>query len=262
MLYYSNMSNWSYQALRDVSLGLLVGLLSGLFGIGGGIVLVPLLVLILKTAQKSAQATSLVVVAFSAVLGAVTYGVEGSVFWQGVPLLILGGLVGTWAGSNLVRRTPDKLLTLGFGILLIVVAIQIGLDAWLTSPSAPVPVNSVTALGYLAAGLAMGFFSVFFGLGGGVIVVPLLIGVFGFSQQLAAGTSLTVMIPVTLLGALRLTSAGFTNWGQGIRIGSVAAFSAIGGALLALATDPSALQIAFAAVLIFAGAQMIWRARK
>ena len=98
--------------------------------------------------------------------------------------------------------------------------------------------------------------------GGGVVVVPLLIGVFGFSQQLAAGTSLAVMIPVTLLGALRLTSAGFTNWGQGIRIGSVSAFSAIGGALLALATDPSALQTAFAAVLIFAGAQMIWRARK
>ena len=262
MLYYSNMSNWSYQALRDVGLGLLVGLLSGLFGIGGGIVLVPLLVLVFKAAQKNAQATSLVVVAFSAVLGAVTYAVGGSVFWQAVPLLIAGGLGGTWAGSNLVKKTPDRFLTLGFGILLILVAVQIGFDAWLVATAAPVAVSLTTALGYLAAGLAMGFFSVFFGVGGGVVVVPLLISVFGFTQQLAAGTSLAVMIPVTLLGALRLTSGGFTNWGQGVRIGSVAAFSAVAGASLALATEPSALQTAFAVVLIFAGAQMIWKARK
>ena len=256
------MSNWSYQALRDVGLGLVVGMLSGLFGIGGGIVLVPILVLFFKVVQKKAQATSLVVVAFSAVLGAITYAVGGSIFWQAVPLLIAGGLVGTWFGSNLVRKTPDRFLTLGFGIILILVAVQIGFEAWQISTVVPLAVNSATSLGYLAAGLAMGFFSVFFGVGGGVVVVPLLIGVFGFTQQLAAGTSLAVMIPVTLLGAFRLTSGGFTNWGQGVRIGSVAAFSAVAGASLALATDPSALQTAFAVVLIFAGAQMVWRSRK
>lgn len=262
MLYYNNMSNWSYHALRDVGLGILVGLMSGLFGIGGGIILVPLLVLLFKTLQKSAQATSLVVVAFSAVLGAITYGLGGSIFWAAVPLLIAGGLLGTWAGSNLVKKTPDRILTFGFGLLLIGVAIQIGFDAWLSVPTAVASVSLVSAFGYLAAGLAMGFFSVFFGVGGGVIVVPLLVGLFDFSQQLAAGTSLAVMIPVALLGAWRLSAAGFTDWGQGVRIGVVAAFSAVGGATLALASDSSALQTGFAALLVFAGSQMIWRARK
>lgn len=236
--------------------------MSGLFGIGGGIVLVPLLVLLLKTAQKKAQATSLVVVAFSAVLGAITYTVGDSVFWQAVPLLIAGGLLGTWLGSNLVRRTPDRFLTLGFGTLLILVAVQIGFDAWLSAASAPLPVSTASAFGYLAAGLAMGFFSVFFGVGGGIVVIPILVGLFGFSQQLAAGTSLTVMIPVTLLGAVRLTAGGFTNWAQGIRIGSVSAISAVLGASLALVSDPGVLQTAFSAVLVFAGAQMVWRVRK
>lgn len=62
------------RSLINVSLaiGLLVGMTAGLFGVGGGIILVPLLVLLFKTDQKKAQATSLVVVSLSAVTGATT----------------------------------------------------------------------------------------------------------------------------------------------------------------------------------------------
>jgi uncharacterized membrane protein YfcA len=107
----------------------------------------------------------------------------------------------------------------------------------------------------------MGLLSSFLGVGGGIIVIPILITLFGFTPQLAAGTSLVVMIPIVLLGALRLTKGGFTNWAQGVRIGIPAALAAIGGAALALATQPAIVQIAFAILLVLAGAQMIWRAR-
>lgn len=262
MVYYNNMSNRSYRTIRDVAMGLLVGLLSGLFGVGGGIVLVPLLVLLFKTEQKRAQATSLVVVALSSLSGAVTYSISGTVNWLSVPLLIAGGVVGTLIGTALVRKINDRWLKLGFGILLLVVAGRFFFEAFVPTQAQLAEFGVLTAIGYLAAGFAMGLLSSFLGVGGGVVVIPMLVGLFGFAQQLAAGTALVVMMPLTLLGAWRLSKAGFTDWGQGLRIGAAAAVAAVGGASLALVSQPSALQFGFALLLVLAGAQMIWKALK
>lgn len=246
--------------LRDLALGVLVGLFSGLFGVGGGIILVPILVLVFHVAQKRAQATSLVMVAIAASTGALTYALGNSVAWLPAIPLALGGVVGTWLGTRFVRRTPDRWLQIGFAVLLVIAAIRMlwgGFDGQTFELS---HFNALTALGYLVAGLAMGLLSAFMGVGGGVIVIPILVTFFGFSQQLAAGTSLAVMIPIALLGAVRLTRSGHTDWPQGSRIGIGAAAGAVGGASLALATSGSVLQVGFAAVLLFAAAQMIRKA--
>jgi uncharacterized membrane protein YfcA len=246
---------------KDIAIGAVTGLTSGLFGVGGGIILVPILVILFKVNQHKAQATSLVVVALAAVTGAMTYALADSVAWLAVPFLIAGGLVGTLLGTIAVKKVKDRILKLVFGIFLVFVAIRITIQSLdstaLTTASAGLEFGPI----YLLVGLAMGLLSSFLGVGGGIIVIPILITVFGFTPQLAAGTSLVVMIPIVLLGALRLTKGGFTNWGQGVRIGIPAAISAIGGAALALATQPAIVQIAFAILLVLAGAQMIWRAR-
>ena len=246
---------------KDIAIGAVTGLTSGLFGVGGGIILVPILVILFKVNQHKAQATSLVVVALAAVTGAMTYALADSVAWLAVPFLIAGGLVGTLLGTIAVKKVKDRILKLVFGIFLVFVAIRIAVQSLdstaLTNASAGLEIGPI----YLLVGLAMGLLSSFLGVGGGIIVIPILITVFGFTPQLAAGTSLVVMIPIVLLGALRLTKGGFTNWGQGVRIGIPAAISAIGGAALALATQPAIVQIAFAILLVLAGAQMIWRAR-
>lgn len=260
MLYYSNVSESRSPIIRDVAIGLLVGFTSGLFGIGGGIILVPLLVLLVKVNQKNAQATSLVVVALSAVAGAITYSVAGSVNWISVPFIVSGGLLGTWIATSVVKKTQDRWLKLAFGILLIVVAGRFIWQGFEGVTGNLVAFNFAVALGYVVAGFAMGSLSAFLGVGGGVIVIPILTSFFGFSQQLAAGTSLVVMIPVTLLGAWRLTKAGFTDWSQGLRIGVAASVAAIFGATLALVAQATVLQLGFAVVLVLAGSQMIWRA--
>jgi len=259
MLYYNNVPESKSPLVRDLAMGLLVGLASGLFGVGGGIILVPLLVLLFKTDQKKAQATSLVVVSLSAVTGAATYGISGSVSWLAAPLIIAGGLIGTYLGTAFVKKINDRWLKLAFGVLLLAVAgrfVWQSLEAVVLSPAA---LTWESGLGYLVAGFAMGLLSSFLGVGGGVILVPILVTLFGFPQQLAAGTSLIVMIPITLLGAWRLTKDGFTNWSQGFRIGSSAAVAAIAGAALALVAQASYLQLGFALVLVLAGSQMIWR---
>ena len=85
---------------------------------------------------------------------------------------------------------------------------------------------------------------------------------FGFPQQLAAGTSLVAMIPLALFGALRLTRSGFTQWVQGLRIGAGSVPGAIAGAALALTIEASVLQVGFAALLVFAAVNMFIKALK
>lgn len=246
--------------LRDLFLGVLVGIFSGLFGVGGGIILVPILVLLLHISQKKAQATSLVMVAVAATTGAATYAIGSSVEWTAVPFLILGGLIGTWLGTSVVKKTPDKWLQLAFSGLLVIAAARMVWSGVNPVSSQPPDWTTALAIGLGLAGLAMGLLSAFLGVGGGVIVIPILVAFFGFPQQLAAGTSLLVMIPIALLGAARLTRAGHTDWGQGSRIGIGAAVGAVGGATLALALDASVLQIGFAVLLVFAAVQMIRKA--
>lgn len=247
----------------DVGSGLLVGVLSGAFGVGGGIVLIPLLVLLRGVAQKVAQATSLVVVPLAALSGALTYAIGGSVWWPAVAPLIAGGILGVLVGTRLVVWTPDRWLSLAFALLLLVVAgrlVWLGVTGQAAGDIPGLSVGWIAA--YLGAGVAMGLVSSFFGVGAGIIVIPLLVTFFGFSQVVAAGTSLTVMIPIALLGAWRLTSAGFTHWGQGIRIGIPAAISAVGGASLALVADESSLQVGFAVILVWAAIELVRKARK
>jgi len=246
--------------IRDLAIGLVVGIFSGLFGVGGGILLVPILVLVFHVAQKQAQATSLVVVALAATTGAVTYGLGNSVVWESVAFLLAGGLVGTWLGSAIVVRVQTRWLQLMFGLLLVAAAIRLVVVSGDAVSTSVATLGPWVIAGYVASGFVMGLLSSLLGIGGGIIVIPLLIAFFGFTQQLAAGTSLVVMVPIALLGAWRLTRAGHTQWGQGGRIGLAAAVGAVGGASLALVSDAGIMQVAFGVVMVMAAAQMLWKA--
>jgi uncharacterized membrane protein YfcA len=240
-------------------MGLVVGAFSGLFGVGGGVILVPLLVLLFGVNQKRAQATSLVVVAFAATTGALTYALGQSVVWESVMFLLVGGLFGTWLGSQLVQRIETRWLQVFFALLLLAAAIGLIVPTVNTVAASVPELGFAVIAGYVAIGFVMGTLSALLGVGGGVVVIPLLVTFFGFTQQLAAGTSLVVMIPVALVGAWQLSRAGQTNWGQGIRIGAVAAVGSVAGASLALTLDPHIMQRAFAAVLILVACHMLWK---
>lgn len=247
---------------RDLAIGLVVGIFSGFFGVGGGIILVPILVIAMHLPQKRAQATSLVMVSLAALAGTTTYAASSSIAWgPGVPL-IAGGLVGTLAGSMLMLRTSDRRLQFFFGLLLIVAAARLILDAQ-PADSADLPqLTAPVLVAYVLCGLAMGLLSALMGVGGGIVVIPLLVTFFGFSQQLANGTSLFIMIPIALLGAFRLTRSGNTDWAQGSRFGLGAMPGAFIGASLALALPGTLLSDLFAVVLVAAAIQLLVRARR
>ena len=110
-------------ALLLAAIGLGAGLLSGLFGVGGGIVMVPAMVLLAGMTQQRASASSLAAIVPIAAVGAVVFGGADSVDLAAAAVLIAGSLVGVQIGARLMARVGDDRLRIGFAIVMIAVAL-------------------------------------------------------------------------------------------------------------------------------------------
>ena len=104
--------------------GVGIGAISGLVGVGGGVMLVPLMVLGFGVRTKTAVSTSLAVVLFTALVGATGYILTGFGELLSLPPLIVGAIAGAWLGVRLRDLTPDKLLRRAFGVFMVIVALQ------------------------------------------------------------------------------------------------------------------------------------------
>ncbi len=106
-----------------VAIGLAGGLLSGLLGVGGGIVMVPLLVIWAGYAQRDAHAMSLGAIVPISVAGVLTYGIAGQVRLPEAIALAVGAVAGARVGAGLLSRLGDRPLKLAFGSFLVAVAV-------------------------------------------------------------------------------------------------------------------------------------------
>jgi uncharacterized membrane protein YfcA len=108
-------------------LGLLAGVLAGLFGVGGGVLFVPTLVLVLGLTQVHAEATSLLAIIPTVLVGAWRQRAHGNVFWRPAVVIGLGSIAGAEAGVLIARALPEGVLRRLFGVLMIVIAVNL---AW------------------------------------------------------------------------------------------------------------------------------------
>ena len=108
-----------------VLIGLVAGFFSALFGVGGGIVIVPLLMLAAGFRDRPAMATSLAAIAATALAGTVASGVHGDVDWALGAVVGLPAAAGAVAGTALQQRVRARTLTLGFAGFLVVVAVAL-----------------------------------------------------------------------------------------------------------------------------------------
>jgi uncharacterized protein len=214
--------------------GLLAGVLSGVFGIGGGVVLVPMLGLVLGLGQHDAQGMTLAILLLPVGLAAVVeYHRAGFVRWRLVWPLVAGFLLGVWLGSVGATAVAERPLRLGFVAFLVALAIRnwraAGSRAAAVGAAAP-PAARVADAHALWIGAAGGLASGLLGIGGAVLMIPLLVAVLGLKQHEAQGTSLAVMLPpVGLPGVLVYSGArGGLPW---LVIACVAAGFLAGGAL-------------------------------
>src|SRR5215213_3615315 len=105
--------------------GVFIGALSGLVGVGGGVVMVPLMVLGLGLTTKQASSTSLAVILFTGVVASIGYTVAGFADFLSLAPLVVGSVVGAWLGVRLREWLAERVLRTGFAIFMVLVALHI-----------------------------------------------------------------------------------------------------------------------------------------
>jgi hypothetical protein len=109
--------------VRLVVIGLVAGLFSAVFGVGGGIVIVPLLILLVGFGPREATATSLGAIAITALSGVILYAIRGKVDVPFAALVGLPAVVGAVVGASVQQRLSSRVLELGFAALLVAIGI-------------------------------------------------------------------------------------------------------------------------------------------
>lgn len=237
-----------------LAIGLTSGLLSGLFGVGGGVLIVPALVLLAGFGQKLAHGTSLAAVIPISVTGAIGYAVDGSVNWVVAALLAAGAMVGALLGTWLLHVLPVRWLRYGFAALLLFTAVRLGFETPERLAEAELGVAGMALM--LLLGLVVGTLSGLFGVGGGIIMVPAMILLFGFSDVVAKGTSLLVVIPTGIVATVQNLKRGNADLRAAAWLGLAGVVSAYGGVRLALLLPPRVSVLLFAALLAFTAYRM------
>lgn len=193
-------------------LGAFAGVAAGLLGIGGGLLIVPVLAWIFHQQgvpndiiMHLALGTSLASIIFTSISSVWAHhqkqAVMWSVFWQ----LSLGIMVGAWLGAMVVDFLPTKSLTLLFGLFELYVAIQMTLNIK-PKPQRQLP----NQLGMSAAGGGIGVISSIMGIGGGTLTVPFLVWC-NIHIRKAIATSAACGLPIAIAGSLGFL---FTGWGH------------------------------------------------
>ena len=255
------------------AIGMLSGLLAGLFGIGGGLVIVPalnavfaagLVAMAPEARMHVAIGSSLAVIVVTAISSLRAHQGYGAVLWPAVrglaPGIIVGALLGAWLADLLATRALEVV----FGLFAILMAAQIGFAPKVE----PVTHGALPRLpAYLGAGTVIGSVSALGGIGGGVMTVPYLAW-HSVPLRVAVGTAAACTLPVALSGALGYAWAGqgadIPGWNTGYlywpAIGMVAlasVFTAPIGARLAQRLPVRQLRRLFAVLLLVVAADML-----
>jgi uncharacterized membrane protein YfcA len=236
-------------------LGAVSGALGGMMGVGGGIVLVPLLTHVLREGQHEAQGTSLAFILVIALVASASYYTFERLDVTLALVLAAGAVPGVILGSRLAAATPGHRLRAGFGIVLIATAVRL----LAAPPQGSMGTGEWPALANALVGLAVGLLGGLLGVGGGTFLVPVLVLGQNIDQHTAQGVSLLMIVPVGVVGMVIYARGGrLTTQGLPFLLAGGAA-GAFAGAYLAHRIQAPVLTRLFALLLLAMAAQMIFR---
>lgn len=217
------------EQLSFLLLGIAAGILSGLFGIGGGIVIVPSLIAIFGMEILNANATSLAAMLLPVgIFGVIAYYKAGLVNIKESLLISFGLFAGSFIGGELAINLSESLLAKLYSGFLFYIALSyldvfsaIGRlrmkytgkgDTQATTTATPRARVKGSTLLFILVGIAAGVFAGMFGKGGGIIIVPILISLFHYEGKMAVATSLAALqLPVGLPSVLIYAEQGYLN---------------------------------------------------
>jgi uncharacterized membrane protein YfcA len=283
---YLPIAGMSVNALLIVALGALVGLLSGMFGVGGGFLTTPLLIFY-GIPPTVAVASATTQITGASVSGAYAHWKRGGVDFRMGGVMIAGGLAGTLAGAGIFRLLQDSgQIDLLIGFLYVVLLGSIGglmlKDAVVALGWVPAPAVTITPkrhnrwvaglpqrwrfyasglyispLAPAALGFGAGILTVLLGVGGGFILVPAMIYILGMAARVVIGTSLVMIVAVsavaTFILALTTQSVDIVLAGLLLLGGVVGAQY---GARLATRLKPDLLRFALAVIILLVALRM------
>jgi uncharacterized protein len=197
--------------LTYLIVGIFVGILAGLFGVGGGLIIVPILDVMLTRQGVShefimhlALGTSLASIVFTSVSSFWAHHKRGAVNWSIVRRIVPGILTGTFLGSCIAARLSTNFLKIFFVIFLYYVAAQ------MLSGKKPKPSRQLPGIwGMFGVGNVIGVVSSFVGIGGGSMSVPFMIWC-NIAVHHAIGTSAAIGFPIAIAGAVGYLYNGFS----------------------------------------------------
>lgn len=266
------MTLWVLAAL--LALGAVTGFLAGLFGIGGGMVMVPFLTLLLTAAGfpidhvvHMAIATSLATILFTSVSSVRAHHQHGAVMWPVVKVLAPGILIGSLIGAQIAAALPTAVLALLFAGFVGFSATQMLMNRK-PKPSRDLP----KAGGMFGVGNLIGLLSSLVGAGGGFISVPFMVWC-NVTMHKAVATSAALGFPIAAAGTVGYIVAGWRELGAPtwqnlgfIYLPALAAISAMSvmtaplGAKVAHSLEVGRLKRLFAAMLYLLAGYMLWKA--
>lgn len=274
-----------------LAIGLTAGILSGLFGIGGGVIIVPALALFAGFTTVEAISTSLAALLFPVGLFAVVVYYRAKLLdMRSAALIAIGLITTTWFGAEITLSLPADTLKQAYGVFLLYVswrfiepiavydayqAKRVKLSA--TQSQAEVETPDVeeepTAVApdfaeppavpwyvVLLVGLVAGIASGMFGIGGGAVIVPALVAILKYDQKLASGTSLgALLLPVGLPGVLRYAGEGVLDYSAAALVAFGLLVGALFGAKIALGLPSRTVKQMYGVFLVFVALRFIFQ---
>lgn len=244
---------------RIIGAGLVAGTIAGLFGVGGGIVIVPALVIIAHLGQRLASGTSLASIIVIAAAGTVGYAIAGEVRWPVSLAMALGGLGGAVLGTKLLQHISQRKLQYLFAGLLVATALRLVLGS--TDGTSSGELTAVGFVGFLALGFGAGVIAGVLGVGGGIVTVPLLTVVAGLPLVVAKGTSLAAIVPTAAVGTVRNHRAGNTDLKAAALVAGGGMITSFAASQLALGLSDTLSAWLFAGLLMVTATRMVLKAR-
>jgi uncharacterized protein len=249
---------------RLVAIGIATGVAGGLLGVGGGFVMVPAMVYLIKTPQREANGTSLAVIVPVAIVGAIILGRGHQVDPEIGIIVAIGAVGGAIVGARLTRRVSDIGLRRAFGVVAVVAGGVMIIDSVIRALGGNVqlagglhPSGISLWIMALLVGAVAGVLSGLLGIGGGAVMVPAMTLLMGLSQHLAQGTSLLVIIPTAISGSITHFRMGNIQLETAAWLSVGGVVGAVAGAYLALASPDAILRLLFGCYLAFTGARML-----
>lgn len=259
---YERMRGMQMEVAGFLALGILVGLLGALLGIGGGMVIVPLLVFAWDYEPQLAIGTSVLVVLLNAVSGTWGYVRQKKVCVDAALKFAVATVPGAFLGSYAAEYLQDRLFYLVFGAFFVLAAINMYRKANKEAAgktAGEVPEVYNWKLGVLCS-VGVGFLASILGIGGGIVHVPFMVYVLNFPVHVAIATSTCILAVSSLAGLVSHAMLGHIVWSSDLAIGAGAFVGAQGGVALAQRLQSGILMKLASVLLLVTGIKFLMNA--